>query len=169
MPEAFVVTPATRPTPLNVVGEQITVLAPGSRTGGYEIFRQAGPEGSGPPPHSHPWDESFYVVRGSVAFGIGGKDMIAEPGTLVHLPAGTIHWFRYGEGGGEMISMTSREAASHFFTDADRATSHEALVEVANQYGISIFLPGGPGTSARIADHESDHTGYATRVARWQQ
>jgi hypothetical protein len=30
MPEAFVVTPATRPAPLNVVGEQITVLAPGS-------------------------------------------------------------------------------------------------------------------------------------------
>jgi hypothetical protein len=42
MPEAFVVTPATRPVPLNVVGEQITILAPGSRTGGYEIFRQAG-------------------------------------------------------------------------------------------------------------------------------
>jgi hypothetical protein len=59
MPEAFVVTPATRPAPLNVVGEQITVLAPGSRTAGYEIFRQEGPEGSGPPPHCHPWDESF--------------------------------------------------------------------------------------------------------------
>jgi hypothetical protein len=29
MPETFVVTPATRPGPLNVVGEQITVLAPG--------------------------------------------------------------------------------------------------------------------------------------------
>jgi quercetin dioxygenase-like cupin family protein len=81
MPEAFVVTPATRPAPLNVVGEQITVLAPGSRTGGYEIFRQAGPEGSGPPPHYLPWDESFYVVSGNIAFGVGDKDMIAEPGT----------------------------------------------------------------------------------------
>jgi hypothetical protein len=44
MLEAFVITPATRSAPLNVVGEQITVLAPGSRTGGYEIFRHAGPE-----------------------------------------------------------------------------------------------------------------------------
>ena len=110
MPEAFVVTPATRPAPLNVVGEQITVLASGSQTGGYEIFRQAGPKGSGPPLHSHTWDESFYVVRGNIAFGVGDKDMIAEPGTLVHLPAGTMHWFRYGKGGGEMISMTSHEA-----------------------------------------------------------
>jgi hypothetical protein len=62
------------------------------------------------------------VVSGNIAFGVGDKDMIAEPGTLVHLPAGTMHWFRFGQGGGEMISMTSREAASHFFTDVHRAS-----------------------------------------------
>jgi quercetin dioxygenase-like cupin family protein len=90
MPTAFVVTPATAPAPLNVVGEQITVLASGSQTGGYEIFRQAGPEGSGPPPHCHPWDESFYVVKGDIAFGVGDKDMVAEPGTLVD--RGPVGW-----------------------------------------------------------------------------
>jgi quercetin dioxygenase-like cupin family protein len=81
MPTAFVVTPATAPAPLNVVGEHITVLASGAQTGSYEIFRQAGPEGGGPPPHFHPWDESFYVVKGEIAFGVGDKVMIAEPGT----------------------------------------------------------------------------------------
>ena len=70
--------PATMPAPLNVVGEQITVPAPGSRTGGYEIFRQAGPEGSGPPPHYHPWDESFYVVSGNIAFGVDAPRLAAE-------------------------------------------------------------------------------------------
>jgi hypothetical protein len=45
-----------------------------------------------------------------------------------------------------MISMTSREAASHFFTDPDRAISREApdirkLVEIDNQHGISMVLP----------------------------
>ena len=156
MPEAFVVTPATRPAPLNVVGEQITVLAPGSRTGGYEIFRQAGPEGSGPPPHCHPWDESFYVVSGNIAFGVGDKDMIAEPGTLVHLPAGTMHWFRYGQGGGEMISITSREAASLFFTDVHRAISPEApdipkFVEIANQHQLTFAAPRADGARHRHA------------------
>jgi quercetin dioxygenase-like cupin family protein len=97
MPEAFVVTPATRPAQLNVVGEQITVLASGSQTGGYEIFRQAGPEGSGPPLHCHPWDESFYVMRGNIAFGVGDKDMIAEPGTwCIFQPARCIGPIREG-------------------------------------------------------------------------
>jgi quercetin dioxygenase-like cupin family protein len=147
MPEAFVVTPTTRPAPLNVVGEQITVLASDSQTGGYEIFRQAGPEGSGPPPHYHPWDESFYVVRGNIAFGVGDKDIFAEPGTLVHLPAGTMHWFRYGKGGGEMISMASREA-SHFFTDVHRTISPEApdftkFVQIANKHQLTVAAPPG--------------------------
>jgi hypothetical protein len=67
MPEAFVVTPETTPTPLNVVGEHITLLAPGSRTGSYEIFRQAGPEGSGPHPHFTPQPAGDHraILRGA--------------------------------------------------------------------------------------------------------
>ena len=147
MPAAFVVTPDRTSRPLEVVGEQITVLASGAQTGSYEIFRQAGPEGSGPPPHSHPWDESFYVIKGEIAFGIGeAGETIALPGTLVHLPAGTTHWFRFGAGGGEMISMTSREGASHMFADIDRAISPERpdlgkLVEVAERHGLKVSPP----------------------------
>jgi hypothetical protein len=32
--------------------------------------------------------------------GIGHSEMVASAGTLVHLPAGTTHWFRFGKGGG---------------------------------------------------------------------
>ena len=92
MPEPIIVKKANAAPVLNVVGEQITVLASGAQTGSYEIFHQAGPEGSGPPPHSHPWDEAFYVIRGKIAFGVGDKELVAQPGTLVHLPAGTTHW-----------------------------------------------------------------------------
>ena len=112
MPTPFVVTPATAPAPLNVVGEQITVLASGSQTGGYEIFRQAGPEGSGPPPHCHPWDESFYVVKGDIAFGVGDQDMVAEPGTLVRDAAQAMYCAKHGGGGrwemfGELLEARS--------------------------------------------------------------
>lgn len=143
----FVVTPEAAPRALNVVGEQITVLASGSQTGSYEVFRQAGPEGSGPPPHNHPWDESFYVIKGNIAFGIGGEEMIAAPGTLVHLPAGTTHWFRFTAGGGEMLSMTSREGASHMFTDFDREIAPASpdlarLVELGAQHGLKVPIPG---------------------------
>ena len=112
------------PAPLKMVGEEVVVLASGAQTGSYEIFRQAGPEGSGPPPHSHAWDEAFYVIDGEVMFGVDAQqDLVARAGTLVHVPGGSTHWFRFGAGGGAMISMTSREGASAFFTEVDREVS----------------------------------------------
>ena len=122
-PQPFVTQPSGYPRSLNVVGEHITILASGAATGGYEIFLQEGPEGSGPPPHSHPWDESFYVTSGEVMFGMAGEEKVARAGTLVHLPGGTVHWFRFGKEGGRMISMTSREAASAMFDHIDREIS----------------------------------------------
>jgi quercetin dioxygenase-like cupin family protein len=145
-PEPIVVDKSNSPEALNIVGEHITVLASGAQTGSYEIFRQAGPAGSGPPPHSHPWDEAFYVVQGEVAFGIDERELIARPGTFVHLPAGTTHWFRYGVGGGEMVSVTSREGASHMFADFDRGVSSEnpdlgKLVDLGRPYGVAFAIP----------------------------
>jgi quercetin dioxygenase-like cupin family protein len=139
----FIVAPEDYADDLDIVGERVTVLASGEATGGYEIFLQRGPEGSGPPPHSHPWDESFFVAKGEIEFGIGPDSRTASPGTLVHLPAGTPHWFRFGPGGGEMISMTSRLGASRMFTDMAREIVPESpdlgqLAEVGGRHGLKL-------------------------------
>ena len=147
MPKPLIVLPGDAPAPLKVVGEEITVLAPGASTGSYEIFRQAGPEGSGPPPHSHPWDEAFYVLEGTVVFGVDTiQDVVAVPGTLVHIPADSTHWFRFGESGGTVVSMTSRAGAAEFFAQVAREVAPVdpdlgALVGIATAHGLSIPLP----------------------------
>lgn len=146
MRKPLVVVPAARPRPLGVVGEHITVLASGAETGSYEVFHQSGPDGSGPPPHAHDWDEAFYVTRGSIRFGIADQELTATPGTFVHLPAGTMHWFRFGPEGGEMISLTSREGASHMFTEFDREIAPDRpdlgkLVEIATRHGLTVAPP----------------------------
>lgn len=143
-PHAFVVTPGSYPRSLDVVGEKVTVLASGADTQGYEIFLQQGPEGSGPPPHSHPWDESFYVVKGEVEFGLGDEITIVAAGSLVHIPAGTIHRFRVRKGGCEMISMTAKLGASRMFADIDREISPERpelekLVGVIARHGVTVM------------------------------
>jgi len=144
-PKPFVVNPSDQLQALNVVGERITVLAGGDMTGSYELFLQSGPEGSGPPPHSHPWDESFYITRGRVQVGVGDETYAGQAGTLVHIPAGTIHWFRFGQEGGEMLSVTSRLAASRLFRDIDRSISPEApdmarLLEIAERHSTRVHV-----------------------------
>lgn len=142
--KAFAVEPADRAKALNIVGEQITVLASNKATDGYEIFLQEGPAGSGPPPHQHDWDESFFVLEGEIEFGFGSEQMTAAPGTLVHLPAGTTHWFRFGADGGRMLSMTGEGSnAAQFFTDVDEAIPDgsldlEKLVRVADRHSLRL-------------------------------
>jgi len=143
MASPIVLTPEMRPRPLNVVGEGITVLASGAATGSYEVFLQAGAEGTGPPPHSHGWDECFYVTAGEVAFGVEGEALVGRPGTFVHVPAGATHWFRFGAGGGQMLSVTSREGASQLFADIDREIAPgtpdvEKLMAIGGPYGVAF-------------------------------
>jgi quercetin dioxygenase-like cupin family protein len=128
------------PEPLEVGGFRITVLASTEQTGGYELFRIIGPEGTGPGPHYHPWDESFFVLSGQVHCGVNHEETLALPGALIHVPGGSTHWFRFGKGGGEFFSITSQGNASKMFrafsagvnwSDPDR----EALIALAASYG----------------------------------
>jgi quercetin dioxygenase-like cupin family protein len=139
-------TPAERPKALDLVGEDMTVLASSAQTGSYEIFLQVGREGSGPPPHHHPWDEAFYVLRGAMRFGANGEETTVSPGTLVHIPGGTTHWFKVGDGGAEMLSITSTAGASAFFTaisrdSAGNVPSFEDVIRIAASHGSTIVVP----------------------------
>ena len=88
----------------------------------------------------------FYVMRGEVAFGIGDRDSLAVAGTLVQVPGGSTHWFRYRRGGGEMLTLTSGEGASAFFTDVDRNVSPEnpdlgKFIGIAESHGLRFPRP----------------------------
>ncbi|HXJ35281.1 MAG TPA: hypothetical protein VMS22_14710 [Candidatus Eisenbacteria bacterium] len=55
----------------------------------------------------------------------------------------TVHWFRFGEGGGEMISVTSRLGASKMFSDIAREVAPVnpdlgKLAEVGGRYGFEV-------------------------------
>ena len=142
----FVIKPANRTTALSVVGTNITVLTSASDSRDQQITLQSGAEGMGPPPHSHDWDESFYVTKGQIHFTCAGDTTICTSGTLVHVPAGTIHAFSYGPGGGEMLEITGhRSRAVEMFTALDREISPgppdvPKLIQVATTYGVTFHL-----------------------------
>ena len=81
---------------------------------------QEGEEGTGPPPHSHDWDEAFYVLSGEIQFQCGDEMHKCLPGTLVYVPRNTVHGFTYGTGGGRMVEITSSDGkAAEMFTAID--------------------------------------------------
>src|SRR5512147_2411945 len=100
-PKQFVVKPGDRSAALSVVGTNVTVLVSAADSKGQQVTLQSGDAGSGPPPHSHDWDESFYVTRGQVEFTCAGETTMCVSGTFVYVPAGVVHAFSYGPAGGE--------------------------------------------------------------------
>jgi len=143
-PHHFVLTPEQRAPALSVLGTRVAVLAPNTAAGSYGITLQQGDEGMGPPPHSHDWDESFFVLKGKIEFVCEGKTVVCTPGTLVHISRGTVHGFRYGIGGGQMLEITGQNAlATQMFT----AVSNEIppgppdipkVLEVLRRNGLTV-------------------------------
>ena len=144
--KSLVVSPSNRKAALKVVGTEVTVLASAEQTQDHQITLQSGAEGMGPPPHSHDWDESFYVTRGQVQFTCGGESTMCAAGTLVHVPAGTVHAFSYGPGGGEMLEITAgRSKAVEMFTALDREIPPgppdvSAVVRVLGEHGVKVHM-----------------------------
>ena len=144
--EPFVLAPNDHAPALTVLGTEVTVLASNTATQSYEITLQRGDEGTGPPPHSHDWDETFYVTRGQVEFVCGGEAATCTVGTLVHVPAGTVHAFSFGPGGGEMFEITGKRSnAAAMFTAVDRQIPSGPLdlkkaIEVLAENGVTVHL-----------------------------
>ena len=127
MTKPYVVIPDdNRPEALDVLGTKVTVLGASSENDCYGLTFQQGPEGSGPPPHSHDWDEAFFVLSGTINFQCDGDSYACTPGTLVHVPRNTVHAFSYSEGGGSMLEITSKDGhAAEMFTQVSEEIDPE--------------------------------------------
>ena len=145
--EPLTLEPLNYPKPHNVVGIDITVLVSREATGGHEITLQTGDKGAGPPPHSHPWDESFYVVRGAVDFTVESKTTKAGPGTFFHLPAGTVHAFCIQGNGTRMMEITGAgsQSSSMFRSIAQEVPPGQPkpedvpkLIEILGRFGAKV-------------------------------
>ena len=100
-----------------VIGESIRTLADGSQTGSFEVFLQSGDEGIGPPPHSHPWDEAYFVLDGRLEVLCGTEAKVLPSGGFAFLPAGTVHCYKGVGGAARFVSITSKAGAARFFSE----------------------------------------------------
>lgn len=145
MDKYFVMPPDRRPRALNVIGTKVTVLAASSETGCFGMTLQEGVEGTGPPPHSHDWDEAFYVLTGQIRFQCGTDIHDCHPGTLIHVPRNTLHAFTYGKGGGSMVEVTSKDGnAAEMFTAIDAGIDPAApdiprTVQILEANGVRVM------------------------------
>lgn len=144
--DPLILAPENYAPALDVIGVKVTVLAENDPAHGYGITLQRGEEGAGPPPHSHAWEESFFVLEGKVECQVGDPIAIGLPGTLVHVPAGTLHAFRFGAGGGRMLEITGpgSRAAQMFASVAKQVSPGTPdvprVVGILREHGVNVAI-----------------------------
>lgn len=120
-----------------VVGDEVRVLA---SSDAFEVFELRGPENSGPPPHTHPWHESYFVVEGEVDVMLNGNVSRVTAGGFVSIPPGTAHCYRIATPSAKFLVLTSPSGAGAFFEEMDRETrggmDMATIVRVAGKHSV---------------------------------
>ncbi|WP_339725595.1 cupin domain-containing protein [uncultured Paraglaciecola sp.] len=104
---------------LNVLGMQIKYLCTSEDTQGkYSSMLNTVPKGCGAPPHSHPWDEAFYVLKGHIELRLDDETHQLGVGDYVLVPANHVHAFNgLSDEEGLMFAFESPANAHGFFKE----------------------------------------------------
>jgi quercetin dioxygenase-like cupin family protein len=55
--------------------------------GHYAMFEMTDGAGGGAPVHSHPWEETFYILEGEIEILLGNRREVFGAGAVIHVPA----------------------------------------------------------------------------------
>ena len=102
---------------ISVVGDTYTILVAGSDTNGrYCLIDMLVPDGSGPPPHRHDFEEMFSLLDGELEFTFRGETQTIRAPATVNIPANAPHVFRNRSGRTvHMLCMCTPAGQEEFF------------------------------------------------------
>lgn len=108
---------ATDATHVSLAGNTYTLLINGADTAGrYCLIDMRIPDGGGPPPHRHDFEEMFTVLTGQIEITIRGTTTTVREGTTVNIPANAPHFFRNTSGApARMLCMCTPAGQEEYF------------------------------------------------------
>lgn len=75
------------------------------------------PNGGGPPPHRHDFQEMFTILDGQVDFTFRGQTTTVPAGSTINIPANAPHYFRNTSGAPvRMLCMCTPAGQEEYFT-----------------------------------------------------
>ncbi len=100
-----------------VAGGVYSILVSGAETAGrYCLIDMIVPDGGGPPPHRHDFEEMFTLLEGELEFTFRGETTIVRAGSTVNIPANAPHRFTNSSGRtAHMLCMCTPAGQEEFF------------------------------------------------------
>jgi quercetin dioxygenase-like cupin family protein len=102
-----------------VAGDAYSILVSGAETAGrYCLIDMLVPDGGGPPPHRHDFEEMFTLLEGELELTFRGQTAIVRAGSSVNIPANAPHAFKNKSGAlVHMLCLASPAGLDEFFLE----------------------------------------------------
>ncbi|WOD41060.1 cupin domain-containing protein [Nodosilinea sp. E11] len=101
--------------------------------------------GNGAPLHTHPWEETFYMLSGELEVTIGRREVVAAAGASIHFPADIAHGFRVSSPEAKLLIILPGFADAFYREVGDRAIvlpDHlDEFLAVCDRHQVRIFNP----------------------------
>ncbi len=129
----------------SVIGAQFTTKATGEETNGtWAVYEITDTQENGPPLHTHPWEEAFYILEGEIDIQIATETILASPGCFVNIPHNAPHAFKVRSATTKFLILIAPKGAKKFYEEmgeiADSPTVNmEKAQPVFNKYGLHFF------------------------------
>lgn len=145
---------------ISVVGDTYTILLDGDQTAGrYCLIDMHVPQGGGPPPHRHDFEEMFHVLEGEIEVIFRGEKLPVRAGETVNVPANAPHSFtNASERPARLLCVCTPAGQEEFFEaigdpvagrtapppEPDAAAGAEQVArakELATRYRTELLIP----------------------------
>lgn len=102
---------------ISLVGNTYAMLITGGQTNGqYCLIEMRVPDGGGPPPHRHEFEEMFTILEGEIEFTFRGDRHTVRAGSTINIPANAPHNFRNVSGApARMLCMCTPAGQDEYF------------------------------------------------------
>ena len=134
--------------PLHVLGTQVRFLCEGDSTNNvWSLMEVTLPQESGPPPHSHLWDEAYFITEGEVHFTVGDQSFTATAGDFVYTPGSVVHGFRgASQRPARVLIFDAPAHAGAFFKRVDKEVKElprdlHKVIDIGKNTGIHFVQP----------------------------
>lgn len=150
---------APETTYISLAGDTYTMLVTGDQTNGrYCLIDMHVPDGGGPPPHRHDFEEMFTILDGQIDFTFRGTTSTVQAGSTVNIPANAPHFFRNTSGANaRMLCMCtpagqdeyfervgdpvrSRTAPPPVLTEDEQAEGRQRAADLAAEYRTEMLV-----------------------------
>lgn len=119
-------------------------VTPEDTRGQWLMYEVTDTAGNGAPLHSHPWEETFYILEGELEIQIGQRTFTAKAGSTVYFPENAIHAFKICSETVRILIIMPGYADGFYREVGEKVTTlppdPEVFQAVAENHNLKLFL-----------------------------